>query len=209
MRPFLFERKILCFPLWLACHSRYAFGVQHVQCISNYCHSWLASKSAVLKNMKCKLGSLFYLGFCCCCFLLLLLWKSICSLFFFLMKDLILTSGCISPLFSQNALAFLLMSAADSRQFPAKKQHCSWLCLLLNILNIISDHPWRNTRRNSSASTNTVTILPRLCVKPALENVIKLSDKQGSAWELHIYHEQSSILISKIFHYPHFLPKIE
>lgn len=91
--------------------------------------------------------------------------------------------------------------------FPVKKQHCSWLCLLLNILNIISDHPWRNTYRNSSTSTNTVTTLPRLCVKPALENVIKLSDKQESACDLHIYHEQSSILFSKIFHYPHFLPK--
>lgn len=68
MRPFLSERKILCFPFWLACCSGYAFGVQRVQCISNYCHSWLASKSAVLKNMKCKLGSLFYLRFCCCCF---------------------------------------------------------------------------------------------------------------------------------------------
>lgn len=90
IRPFLFERKIPCFPFCLACRSGYTFGVQYVQCISNYCHSWLASKSAVLKNMKCKLGSLFYLGFCYC-FLSLLLWKSICSLSKKTPKDLILT----------------------------------------------------------------------------------------------------------------------
>lgn len=97
------------------------------------------------------------------------------------------------------------MPVADSRQFPIKKQHCSWLSFLLNTLNIISDHPWSNIRRNSSTRTSTVTILLRLCVRPALENVIKLSDKQGSAWELHIYHEQSSILISKKYFIIHTL----
>lgn len=110
----------------------------------------------------------------------------------------------VSPLFNQNALPFHLMSVADSWQFPVKKQCCSWLCesaLLLKTLNIISDHPWSNTRRNTSTSTNTVTILPRywrLCVKLALENVTKLSDNQRSAWELQVHHKQSSLLISKI-----------
>lgn len=63
MSPFLFQRKIPCLPFWLACHSGYAFEVQRVQCISNYWRSWLASKSAVLKNMKCKLGSPSILSF--------------------------------------------------------------------------------------------------------------------------------------------------
>lgn len=84
MRPFLFQRKIPCLPFWLACRSGYAFGVQYVQYISNYWHSWLASKSAVLKNMKCKLGFLFYPGLVLLLLFLLfllLLWNSICSLF--------------------------------------------------------------------------------------------------------------------------------
>lgn len=95
------------------------------------------------------------------------------------------------------------MSVADSWQFPVKKQYCSWLCksaLLLKTLNIISDHPWSNTRSNTSTSTTIVTVLPRhwrLCVKLAPENVTKLTDKQGSAWELQVTCKQSSLLISK------------
>lgn len=58
-----------------------------------------------------------------------------------------------------------------------------------------------NTRRNTSTSTNTVTILPRcwrLHVKPALENVTKPGDKQGSAWKLQVHRDKSSLLKSKI-----------
>lgn len=83
MRPFPFQRKIPCFPFWLACRSGYAFGVQHVQCISNYWHSWLASKSAVLK--KYEVQTWFSLLFWVLLLLfLLLLWNTICSFLFFI-----------------------------------------------------------------------------------------------------------------------------
>lgn len=135
MRLFLFQRKIPCLPFWLACHSGYAFGVQQEQCISNYWYSWLASRSAVLKNMKCKLGSLYYPGFCYCCFCCSCCYSETVFAHFKKKKtNLILTLWMYSPLFNKNALPFLLMPVADSWQSPVRNsavadcanQHFSW-----------------------------------------------------------------------------------
>lgn len=121
MRPFLFQRKIPCLPFWLACRRGYAFGVHHVQCISNYWHSWLASKSSVLKNMKCKLGSLFYPGFCYCCYCC----SCCCSetAFAHLKKKnyLILTHWMYSS-FIQSRCFLFLSDVCGSWQFPVKNQ---------------------------------------------------------------------------------------